>query len=122
MVRSKDWFMSQKWKILFRTASGSFRDSASVTLRDIEDKTQSSYRFRMSMLDSIGGSEASGILVHQADYLSILFQKTYDNRAEAGQTGSFDLLLYEGVQQGESFRGKWRYQGYENNSEYSGSW
>ncbi len=105
MRRAKDWFMSQKWKIYFRTANRSFSDQASVTLKGIEDKHQFSYTIRMSMLDSIGGSEATGILVHQADYLSIFFEKTYDNRSEAGQTGSFDLLLYQGVQQGEIFRG-----------------
>ena len=66
----------------------------------------------MKMIDSIGGSKSEGILVHQADYFSIAFQKTYDNRTEAGQTGSFDLLVYEGVQQGQAFRGKWYYKGY----------
>lgn len=73
MRRAKDWFMSKKWKIFFRTANGSFSDQASVTLKGIEDKHQFSYTIRMSMLDSVGGSEATGILVHQADYLSIFF-------------------------------------------------
>lgn len=52
------------------------------------------------MIDSIGNSSSRGILVHTGNYFSINFQKTYSNRNQAGQTGTFDLLLYKGVQQG----------------------
>lgn len=72
-AKARDWFMSNKWQILFKTKNGGFNESASVTLKNIEDKSQLSYRFTMSMIDSIGASEASGVLVHQADYFSIMF-------------------------------------------------
>jgi hypothetical protein len=54
----------------------------------------------MSMVDSIGSSSMTGALVHQQDYFAIKFEKTYSNRSQAGQTGLYDLLIYEGVQQG----------------------
>ena len=99
-ANARDWFMSNKWKILFQTNSGSFRDTAEVTIMDIKTKSTSSYIFNMTMTDSIGASKTEGILIHQADFFNICFEKTYNDRSNAGQNGSFDLLLYEGVQQG----------------------
>lgn len=93
-AKAKDWFMSTKWNILFQTINGSFRDTAVVTLADIKVKSSYSYKFNMTMKDSIGDSKAEGILIHQADYFSIYFEKTYNDRTEAGQTGTFDLLIY----------------------------
>ena len=52
------------------------------------------------MIDSVGNSSSKGVLVHTSNYFSIMFEKTYQDRNQAGQTGTFDLLLYKGVQQG----------------------
>lgn len=72
--------MQKKWSINIRTNDGTFFDTTNVTLKDIQNKSNYIYRFKMSLRDSVGSSEATGVLVHQADYLSIKFEKTYNNR------------------------------------------
>lgn len=76
----------------------------------------------MQMSDSIGSSSARGILVHTGKFFSIQFEKTYNDRTKAGQTGDFDLLLYKGSQNGNIFTGGWAYKGYEGHGQYAGSW
>lgn len=53
------------------------------------------------MNDEVGKSVASGILIINEDRFKIKLEKTYENRANAGQTGEYDILLYEGEQEGE---------------------
>lgn len=72
--------MENRWKIIFKTRDNSFRDKAQVTLKNIQERTRFSYNFEMSMTDGIGWSTSQGILVHQRDYLAIMFEKTYNNR------------------------------------------
>ena len=52
----------------------------------------------MNMIDSVGNSSSKGVLVHTSNYFSIMFEKTYQDTKKAGQTGSFDILLYKGLQ------------------------
>lgn len=56
--------MSNKWNISFQTNNGTFRDTAVVILKDIQPKSTYSYKFSMTMKDSIGDSKAEGILTH----------------------------------------------------------
>ena len=70
----------------------------------------------------MGKSDLEGLLLYKNDYFALHFFKTYHNKTDAGQTGSFQWLVYDGVQQGEVFRGNWHYEGYENNPQYSGIW
>ncbi len=42
--------------------------------------------------------------------------------ADAGQTGAYDVLLYEGNQRGQEFYGKWYYNGFQGDPTYSGEW
>jgi len=100
MASSKDWFMSRKWNIKYVTNDNTFRDTAVVTLKDIKLRNTFSYNISFSMLDSIGGSEAKGTIMHQADYFSIIFRKIYDDKQKSGQTGTFQTLIYKGVQRG----------------------
>lgn len=76
----------------------------------------------MNLRDSIGSSEAKGVLVHQSDSLSIKFEKRYNNIVKAGQKGSFNVLIYEGSKHGLFFKGKWYYKGHEKEPSYSGTW
>jgi hypothetical protein len=108
--------MGTKWKIYFQTNNRSFQDTAEIVMTDIKSKSNLAYRFNMKIYDSIGESKVEGVFVHQADHFGVMFEKTYIDRSNAGQTGSFDLLVYEGVQQGNIFRGRWYYKGYEHNS------
>lgn len=54
----------------------------------------------MRCKDSVGNSDMKGILMHRSNYFGIYFFKNYDNPSSAGQTGSFEWLAYDGVQQG----------------------
>lgn len=64
------------------------------------------------MSEDYGGSKAEGILMTYSDSSSIKFSKTYNNRTKANQIGFYDILLFEGTQEGQSFKGTWYYQGY----------
>lgn len=57
-ANAKDWFMSNKWRVLFQTNAGNFRDTAEVVLADIKVKSSYSYKFNMTMRDSIGSSKS----------------------------------------------------------------
>ena len=57
------------------------------------------------MQDSIGPSDGTGVLIVNKTGLVFIMQKTYRDRYQAGQTGSYDLLLYKGIQDGEIFYG-----------------
>lgn len=72
--------MQQKWSMNIRTNDGTFFDTVNVTLKGIQNKSSYIYRFQMSLRDSVGSSEVTGSLAHQADFLSIKFEKTYNNR------------------------------------------
>lgn len=73
-------------------------------------------------MDSIGGSECKGILAHQGDHLSIIFQKVYNDKNKSGQTNGFENLIYRGVQQGNEFNGNWYYHGHEYSKTLAGDW
>ena len=120
--RAKDWFMSNKWRINFKTNDGSFNDFADITIVDNNYRTVNSENIRMNAVDEVGKSTLEGILMYKSDYFGLYFFKNYNNKQEAGQTGSFEWLVYDGVQQGETFRGKWYYEGYENTPQYAGIW
>ena len=125
VMKFKSWFSNEKWAVGFETDNKSFRDSANVFVKDIKPRTNSSFSFSMTMHDSIGDSLATGIVVVDESASSqahIMFEKTYINRSAAGQTGSFDLLLYRGVKTGEVINGRWSYEGYEANTQFAGSW
>ena len=46
-ISARDWFMSNKWRINFRTNDGSFNDFASVTITDHKYKTMNSDSIKM---------------------------------------------------------------------------
>lgn len=76
----------------------------------------------MSMRDEVGSSEVSGVLIINGDHFKIKLEKTYDDRDSAGQTDEYDILLYEGAQEGEEFYGNWSYKNFEMDPECSGTW
>jgi len=39
--------------------------------------------------------------------LSICFDKVYNDQEKAGQTGKWSTLIYDGIEQGEEFVGRW---------------
>ena len=46
-IRSKDWFMQNKWRINFRTNDNSFQGFSDLTIKNINDKSCNSYIFDM---------------------------------------------------------------------------
>ena len=74
------------------------------------------------MHDRFGKSNSEGVLVHNGLNLSICFRKKYVNKKKAGQVGAYQVLIYEGSQEGEFFYGKWYYKGFENEDRFSGTW
>ncbi len=52
--------------------------------------------------------------------MAICFDKLYNDRKKAGQTDKWDLLVYEGYQDGNWFEGDWYYSGFKNDDKYSG--
>ena len=44
-------------------------------------------------------------MIYKADGLGIKLSKVYDNRQKAEQTGSYDVLLYEGAGDPNRFSG-----------------
>ena len=121
-VQLKDWFMEKKWRIDFSTKDKSFKDFAELKVIDLKEKSMNSYWLKIEAKDSIGKSDLEGILIHKADYFAIYFFKTYHNRSDAGQTGAYEWLVYDGVKEKETFVGKWFYEGFENSPDYSGTW
>lgn len=96
----RDWFMGQKWHMQYQLKSQNKNEKVEVTLKDISNRTDISYNIKMSMKDAIGGSDVTGVLAIKGDHLKMKLEKTYYNRESAGQTGNYDILLYEGEQEG----------------------
>jgi len=55
--------------------------------------------------DENGGSTVKGILLFKDNGLSLCFDKLYNDKSAAGQTGKWDMLIYEGHQEGKIFNG-----------------
>ena len=98
MKENLEWFKSQQWKMVIFSANKSFSDIVKIYEFKVTERSTLLYNITMRMGDSVGFSNCTGILTHQADYFGLKFEKTYDNKYEAGQFGDFDLLLYEGIQ------------------------
>ena len=61
-------------------------------------------------------------MIYKADGLGIKLSKVYDNRQKAEQTGSYDILFYEGAGNPDRFSGEWAFYGHESSMQYSGFW
>ena len=59
----------------------------------------------MAGSDEVGTSKLEGLMIYKADGLGIKLSKVYDNRQKAEQTGSYDILLYEGAGDPNHFSG-----------------
>jgi hypothetical protein len=59
--------------------------------------------------DLLGDSTITGILILKGSGLRICFDKLYNDRNRAGQTGKWDLLIFEGEKKGGCFEGEWYY-------------
>lgn len=116
------WFMEKKWTMVINLKNNNEKFFCQVKAADLKKRTEFIYDIEMTGSDEVGKSKFTGIVTFQRDFIGLKFEKTYDNRKDAGQTGSFDLLFYEGVQQGEVFNGTWSYKGYEMSDQYSGTW
>lgn len=82
-------------------------------MKDLHKRSESVYDFEAEgSSESLGDSKINGVLMFKDDYLTICFDKLYNDRKLAGQYGKFDLLIYKGTQQGETFGGEWFYQGF----------
>jgi len=53
----------------------------------------------------LGDSTITGILILKGRGLRICFDKLYDDRSRAGQTGKWDLLIFEGEKNGGCLEG-----------------
>ena len=74
--------------------------------------------------DELGPWRGRGVIVHHEQYgFKFRYAKIYDDRENAGQTGSFQHLIYESDYVNDrQVQGRWFYLGYENDPEYSGTW
>ena len=52
--------------------------------------------------------------------MSICFDNLYVDRKKAGQTGKWDLLIYEGEHVNGTFEGDWYCKGFEKDVDFSG--
>lgn len=68
---------------------------------DLKKVNDIKYEIKITGTDSIGLSTSKGLLTFQKDYIALFFEKSYYNRSQAGQTGAYDVLFYDGVQKGE---------------------
>jgi len=59
----------------------------------------------MTGSDEVGKSKFEGLLLFKNSGLGIKLSKVYDDRKKAEQTGSFDVLLYEGEGMPEKMTG-----------------
>jgi len=66
----------------------------------------------MNGKDQVGPSKFEGLLMFTADGLGLKLSKVYDDRTKAEQTGSFDILLYEGAGSPEKIAGEWAFHGH----------
>lgn len=112
--------MSNIWTVQFKSDNNN-NGFFNIKITDIVKRTDYVYEIQaLGENDALGESDMKGILLFQNSYLSICFDKVYNDREKAGQTGKWSVLVYEGVQQGEIFAGRWYFEGFEGDSEYSG--
>lgn len=64
---------------------------------DLKKENDYKYKIKLSGSDEVGKSQLDGILIFRADGIGLKLSKVYDDRQKAEQTGSFDLLFYEGA-------------------------
>ena len=70
----------------------------------------------MNGSDAVGSSKLEGIILFIKNGLGLKLSKVYDDRTRAEQTGSFDILLYEGKGSPDRIDGTWAFFGHENSS------
>ena len=72
--------------------------------------------------DKLGSWEGLGqyILTKRGPLFWML--KVYDNKEKAGQTGRWNTLIYESTSLGKKIKGKWFYENFQEDKNYSGKW
>lgn len=89
----------------------------------MKKETPFQYSFTSRGSDEIGSWTGNGYYLCTSEGIVVWMLKDYDDREEAGQTGDYDLLMYEGTQiNREKYQGKWYYVGFEHDDESSGKW
>ena len=99
-------------------------DKANIRVKKVEKRDNYSFNFEMEINDEVGSSVAKGVIVpsENGQDLDMMFEKTYNNRSDAGQTGSFTILYYKGKKERDTFKGTWAYKDHENSTAYTGPW
>jgi hypothetical protein len=89
---------------------------------DIRKMSDTKYEIRLEGKDNVGKSKLKGLLIFKGEGVAVILSKVYSNCKKAGQTGSFDILLYEGAGVPEQLAGKWSFHDHETSPRYSGTW
>jgi hypothetical protein len=87
-----------------------------VKVLDLKKENDIRYSISMSGTDEVGTSKLNGLLIFKADGMGFRLSKVYDDRSKAQQTGSFDILLYEGSGNPDRIDGEWAFKGYESST------
>ena len=117
-----DAFMSRSYTMVINIKDQAEKFYCQVKVIDLKRINDNKFEIKMTGSDEVGTSKLEGLLIYRADGLGIKLSKVYDDRQKAEQTGSFDVLLYEGVGDPNRFGGEWAFHGHESSLQYSGYW
>ncbi len=74
----------------------SYKFFCQVKVTDFKKENENKYSIKMTGSDEVGKSKFEGLLMFKNEGFGLKLSKVYDDRKKAEQTGSFDVLLYEG--------------------------
>lgn len=89
-------------------------------VREPKEDSRYLYKFSTTSNDEFGDWKSKGYLGLSSEGITIWMMKNYDKPKKAGQTGKWRYLLYKGVMTEDKFEGKWWFDGFENDAQYSG--
>ena len=74
-------------------------------------------------MNEIGSYKAKGEVVVKDHEMVVWFMIKYEDRENAGQTGKWRDLVFESTYfQPDGIQGRWYYDNYEGDAEFSGKW
>jgi hypothetical protein len=75
----------------------------------------------MKSTDKYGAWAGRGLLSFNPQGTRFWMLKDYSNKKQAGQTGKWEYLIYNGMLRSGEFRGNWYFDGFEGTSLGSGN-
>jgi hypothetical protein len=90
-------FMNRVYTMVINVKDQTEKFYCQLKVTDLKKITDIKYEIKLTGSDEVGTSKLEGLLMYKADGFGIRLSKVYDDRQKAEQTGSFDVLLYEGA-------------------------